>query len=95
MNKNSFYDSYIKAFRWASDRIGDSGVIGLVTNAGWLDGAAMDGLRKSFVSEFSEIYVFNLRGNQRTYGATVGKEDIFCYVYGFLHLLSYREKFSW
>ena len=61
-NKNSLYDSYIKAFRWAADRIKDGGIIGFVTNAGWLDGAAMDGLRKSFAQEFSSIYVFNLRG---------------------------------
>lgn len=67
-NKNSLYDSYIKAFRWASDRIVDGGVIGFVTNAGWLDGAAMDGLRKCFAKEFSAIYVFNLRGNARTQG---------------------------
>lgn len=66
-NKNSLYDSYIKAFRWASDRV-DEGIIGFVTNAGWLDGAAMDGLRKSFAEEFAEIYVFNLRGNARTQG---------------------------
>lgn len=67
-NKNSLYDSYIKAFRWASDRIKDSGVIGFVTNAGWIDGAAMDGMRNCFVNEFSEVYVFNLRGNARTQG---------------------------
>ena len=66
-NKNSLYDSYIKAFRWASDCI-DEGIIGFVTNAGWLDGAVMDGLRKCFADEFAEIYVFNLRGNARTQG---------------------------
>ena len=74
-NKNSLYDSYIKAFRWASDRIGTSGVIGFVTNAGWLDGAAMDGMRNCFVKEFSEIYVFNLRGNARTQGEMRRKES--------------------
>ena len=73
-NKNSLYDSYIKAFRWASDRIIDNGVIGFVTNAGWLDGAAMDGLRKCFEEEFTSIYVFNLRGNQRTQGELSRKE---------------------
>jgi len=72
-NKNSLYDSYIKAFRWASDRI-SSGVIGFVTNAGFLDGAAMDGLRKNFSEEFSEIYIFNLRGNARTQGEIRKKE---------------------
>ena len=72
-NKNSLYDSYIKAFRWAGDRITE-GVIGFVTNAGWIDGAAMDGLRKCFAEEFAEIYVFNLRGNQRTQGETSRRE---------------------
>ncbi|MBQ6298239.1 MAG: DEAD/DEAH box helicase [Selenomonadaceae bacterium] len=72
-NKNSLYDSYIKAFRWASDRISE-GIIGFVTNAGWIDGAAMDGLRKCFAEEFSQIYVFNLRGNQRTQGEMSRRE---------------------
>ena len=67
--KNILYDSYIRAIRWASDRIGDSGVIGFVTNAGWMDGNAMDGMRKvSDAEEFSSLYVFHLRGNQRTQG---------------------------
>lgn len=73
-NKNSLYDSYIKAFRWASDRI-SSGVIGFVTNAGFLDGAAMDGLRKNFSEEFSQIFIFNLRGNARTQGEIRKKES--------------------
>ncbi|MBR3050291.1 MAG: N-6 DNA methylase, partial [Selenomonadaceae bacterium] len=73
-NKNSLYDSYIKAIRLASDRISGGGVIGFVTNAGWLDGAAMDGLRKCFVDEFAEIYIFNLRGNQRTQGEISRRE---------------------
>ena len=73
--RNSLYDSYIKAFRWSTDRIGDNnGVIGFVTNAGWLDGNAMDGMRKCFEEEFSSIYVFNLRGNQRTSGELSRKE---------------------
>lgn len=72
--KNSLYDSYIKAFRWASDRIGNKGVIGFVTNGGWLDGNAQDGLRKCFAKEFTSIYVFNLRGNARTSGEQRQKE---------------------
>ncbi len=73
-NKNSLYDSYIKAFRWASDRIDGGGIIAFVTNAGWLDGAAMDGLRNCFANEFSTIYVYNLRGNKRTMGELQRKE---------------------
>lgn len=73
--KNSLYDSYIKAFRYASDILDDmGGVIGFVTNAGWLDGSSMDGLRKCFEKEFSSIYIYNLRGNQRTSGETSRRE---------------------
>lgn len=73
-NKNSVYDQYIRSFRWASDRIGEQGVIAFVTNAGWLDGSAMDGFRKCLCQEFNSIYVFNLRGNQRTQGEQSRKE---------------------
>ena len=67
-NKNSLYDSYIRAYRWASDRIGNRGVIGFVTNAGWLDSASSDGMRKCMEEEFSSVYVYHLRGNCRTSG---------------------------
>jgi len=73
---NALYDSYVKAFRWASDRIDpkNGGVIAFVTNAGWLDAIAFDGFRKCLEKEFSAIYVFNLRGNQRTSGELSRKE---------------------
>ncbi len=75
-NKNSLYDSYIKAFRWASDRLNKTqgGIIAFVSNGYWLDGNAMDGLRKCLEEEFSAIYVFNLRGNCRTSGELRRKE---------------------
>ncbi len=74
INKNSLYDSYIKAFRWASDRIGKEGIVAFISNGGWIDAAAMSGFRASLQKEFSEIYVFNLRGNQRTSGETSRRE---------------------
>lgn len=73
-NKNNLYDSYIRAIRWASDRIGERGVIGFVTNGGFLDGNTADGLRKVLAEEFGELYVFNLRGNARTAGEQRRKE---------------------
>ena len=75
-NKNSLYDSYIKAFRWATDRLDpkNGGVIGFITNGSWIDGNATDGFRKSLEKEFSKIFVFNLRGNQRTSGELSRKE---------------------
>ncbi|QEE08194.1 N-6 DNA methylase [Bartonella kosoyi] len=64
-NVNGLYDSYIRALRWASDRIKSSGVIGFVTNSGFINGYSMNGLRKELNEEFSSIYVLNLRGDIR------------------------------
>ena len=72
--KNSLYDSYVRAIRWASDRVGDAGVIGFVTNAGFLEANTADGLRKCLAEEYSSLYVFHLRGNARTSGETRRKE---------------------
>jgi hypothetical protein len=74
-NKNSLYDSYIKAFRWSSDRLDDNGgIICFISNGAWIDGNSSDGFRKSLEKEFTSIYVFNLRGNQRTSGELSRKE---------------------
>lgn len=68
------YDSYIRAIRWASDRISNAGVIGFVTNAGFIDSNSADGLRKRLAEEFSSIHIFHLRGNARTSGEQRRKE---------------------
>lgn len=68
VRQSSLFDSYLRAFRWASDRIGDEGVVCFVTNAGWLRSEAGAGVRRCFSEEFSSIYVFDLLGNQRTRG---------------------------
>ena len=74
-NKNALYDSYIKAFRWATDRLeGGKGIVAFISNAGWLDASAMDGFRSTLQEEFDSIYVFNLRGNCRTSGELRKKE---------------------
>ena len=69
LNK-SLYDAYIKAFRWSTDRLDpkNGGVVAFVSNGAWLDGNSTDGFRKCLEKDFSAIYVFNLRGNQRTSG---------------------------
>lgn len=72
--KGKLFDSYIKAYRWASDKIGNCGVIGFVTNAGWLEAASADGMRKCFADEFSAIYIYHLKGNARTSGEQRQKE---------------------
>lgn len=76
-NIKSLYDSYIKAFRWASDRIRsyrEGGIVAFISNGAWIDGNAQDGMRKSLQDEFSSIYVLNLRGNARTQGELRRKE---------------------
>lgn len=75
-NKNSLYDSYIRAFRWASDRLEKQGrgIICFVSNGGWITSDAGAGIRRSLVEEFNSIYVYNLRGNQRTQGEESRKE---------------------
>ena len=73
-NKNSLYDSYKLAIRWASDRIGKKGVIGFVTNGSWLDGNVDAGIRACLADEFTSIHVLNLRGNQRTQGELSRRE---------------------
>ena len=68
------YDSYVRSIRWTSDRIGERGIICFVTNASFIDARSMDGLRKCLAKEFTSIYCFNLRGDQRTQGEVSKKE---------------------
>ncbi|MCX4192575.1 DEAD/DEAH box helicase [Methylophaga sp. OBS1] len=72
--KRASYNSFVRAIRWASDRIGDSGVIGFVVSASFIESVAADGMRKCLHEEFDQIYIFNLRGNQRTSGEESRKE---------------------
>jgi len=66
LNK-SLYDSYIKAFRWSTDRLDSKsgGIIAFITNGNWIDKPSMDGFRKYLQRDFNEIYVINLRGSIR------------------------------
>ena len=73
-NKNSLYDSYFRALRWASDRIGERGVIAFVSNSSFVDGNSADGVRLSLQEEFSQIFIYDLKGNQRTSGERSRRE---------------------
>ena len=73
-NRNSLYDTYKMALRWASDRIGERGVLAFVTNGSWIDGKADSGLRACLAEEFTAIHVLNLRGNLRTQGERARQE---------------------
>ena len=72
--KSSLYDTYKMAIRWASDRIGDQGLVAFVTNGSWIDGNVDAGVRGCLADEFTSIHVVNLRGNQRTQGERSRRE---------------------
>ena len=75
--KAALYDPYVRAIRWASNRVQDSpdgGIVGFVTNGGFIDSLSFDGFRKTLAGEFHAVYVYNLRGNQRTSGEQSRRE---------------------
>lgn len=71
----TYYDSYIRAFRWATDRIGEQGVIAFVTNSSFIDKPVMDGIRKSFAQEFNHLFILNLRGAIRGRSGDLAKRE--------------------
>ena len=74
--KSALYDPYVKAIRWASDRIGEEGVVAFVTNNSFLDALAFDGMRKHLVEDFDMVYVLDLGGNTRK-GPSVSDSSVF------------------
>ncbi|MBJ7289177.1 DEAD/DEAH box helicase [Williamsia sp.] len=64
-NKNGLYDSYYRAYRWATDRVGGSGIVAFVSNGGWIEANTADGVRLTFADEYARLWIYNLRGNMR------------------------------
>ena len=63
--KTKVYDMYARFYRWASDRLGDDGVIAFITNRSFIDSRTFDGFRADVVDTFSDIYVVDLGGDVR------------------------------
>ena len=78
-NKNKLSDPYVKAIRWASDRIGEEGVVAFVTNNSFLDAVAFDGMRKHLSEILTAIYILDLGGNVKKNPKLSGK---LTYVFG-------------
>ena len=80
-NKTSLYDSYIKAFRWATDRLGNKGVVSFISGSSILEKRSTDGLRKHLAQDFTSLYFINLRGdirkNMLSKGEAAEGENIF------------------
>ena len=75
-SKNKLYDPYVKAIRWALDRIGEEGVVAFITNNSFLDGVAFDGMRKHLAEDCDAIYILDLGGNARK-GLNVSDANVF------------------
>ncbi len=59
-------DAYVKFFRWATDRLnGRDGIVCFVSNNGFTDQLAFDGMRKNLQENFSTLYHLDLEGNVR------------------------------
>ena len=76
---SKLYDPFVRAFSWASKRIGHSGIVAFVTNNSFIDDCLFDGMRKHLAEEFDALYLLNLGGNMRkgqgnsnVFGITVG-----------------------
>lgn len=75
-NNKTLYDTYIKAFRWATDRLDKTGgIVSFITNNGWIDSVSMDGFRKMIEKEFSSIYIFDLKGGIRGKVGELAKKE--------------------
>ena len=74
--RTALYDPYVKAVRWALDRIGEEGVVTFVTNNSFLDGVAFDGMRKHLAEDCDAIYILDLGGNARK-GLKVSDANVF------------------
>ena len=75
-NKSKLSDPYVKAIRWAADRIGEEGVVAFVTNNSFLDAVSFDGMRKHLAEEFNALYILDLGGNARK-GLAVSDANVF------------------
>jgi predicted helicase len=63
--KHWLQDDYVKFIRfgqWKIDRTGE-GILGFITNHGYLDNPTFRGMRQSLMKSFDEIYLLNLHGN--------------------------------
>ncbi len=66
-NKNKLADPYVKAIRWASDKVlsNGEGVVAFVSNNAFIDNIAFDGMRRHLGKDFNIVYIVDLKGNIR------------------------------
>jgi predicted helicase len=70
--KTKLYDMYARFYRWASDRLGDEGVLAFVTNRSFIDSRTFDGFRRTVFKDFSEGWIVDLGGDYKRAGNAGG-----------------------
>jgi type I restriction-modification system DNA methylase subunit len=66
-NPKWLQDDYVKFIRFAQWRIDKSqqGILGFITNHGFLDNPTFRGMRQSLMNSFDEIFIYDLHGNSK------------------------------
>lgn len=72
--KTKLYDMYVRFFRWATDRLGDDGIVAFITNRSFVERLSFDGFRRTIQQEFDHAYIIDLGGDIRELS---GKDGIF------------------
>lgn len=65
-NQIGVYDMYTRFYRWATDRLGQNGIIAFITNRSFIDSKTFDGFRKHLEQEFDYIYIVDTRSDVRS-----------------------------
>jgi predicted helicase len=63
--KTKLYDMYSRFYRWASDRVGENGIIAFITNRSFIDSRTFDGFRKKLAEEFDYVYIIDTQSDVR------------------------------
>jgi len=89
--KTKQYDMYKRFIRWASDRLGESGILAFVVNRSFIDKKQDDGFRKSIQKEFDYCYITDLGGDLRSQG-TDALDNVFGIMVGGAVIFLVRKK---
>ncbi len=63
--KTNVYDMYARFYRWAVDRLGDNGIIAMITNRSFIESRTFDGFRKCIENDFDHIYIIDTKSDVR------------------------------
>jgi predicted helicase len=66
-NPKMLQDDYVKFIRFGQWRIEKTGqgILGFITNHGYIDNITFRGMRQSLMDTFTDIYILNLHGNSK------------------------------